>query len=99
MRINLYIEVFFLQFMLNEKNAKGLKVYRLLTYYKNNDLLVHFKFDGGPEKGAFQNGNIIDLSQEKLTLVLKERIQGNKPILLEWIDPNSISKFRDVNKK
>lgn len=77
---------------------KAEKVYRLLQTYKDNNILIHFKFDSGSESGSFQNGEIIDLNLKKLTLVLKENKQGIKPILLETIDPDSIKPFREVKR-
>jgi len=84
--------------MIQDKKDKGEKVFRLLQTCKENNLLVHFKFDDGKEIGAFKNGEIIDLNLLKLTLVLKERKEGIKPYFLENINPDSIQPFREEKK-
>ena len=72
--------------MINDKNAYD--SYRKLLYFFKNQIEVHFKdFDD-----IFYNGFIIDLSEDKLTLVLNERVKGTIPILLEFINPDSIVK-------
>ena len=68
----------------------GEHVYRILVSYKDFNIPVHFKFVNSIE---FQNGEVLDLSFEKLTLVLKEFKQGIKPILLEEIDPKTIKPY------
>ncbi len=75
-------------------NEKGLEVYRKLDYFFINEIKVHFK----DLDEIFYNGLILDLSGEKLTLVLRERIKGEIPMLLEHINPDSISKFREVGE-
>lgn len=82
--------------MLNDKNVKGLKVYRILKIYKDNKIMVHLKFDDGSQTGAFKNGMVHDLDEEKLTLVLDERYDGMLPCLLEHINPDSIQPFKEV---
>ncbi len=74
------------------KNEIGKKVYRKLLYYFKNNLKVHFK----DLDTIFYNGLILDLNEEKLTLVLRERVRGEIPILLECINEDSISKFKEV---
>lgn len=81
-----------------ESNEKGVKNHRLLSYYFENKILVHFKFDDGESVGIFQNGLVVDLSLEKLTCVLIEREEGEKPILLEHIQTESIEQFREVKE-
>jgi len=62
--------------------------YRKLIYFFENKIEVHFKdFDD-----IFYNGMIIDLNEHKLTMVLSERVKGTIPILLEFINPDSIVK-------
>lgn len=68
------------------------KNYRQLLYFFEEQIAVHFKLTSG----EWRNGYIIDLSEEKHTLVLKEFIIGTIPILLEEIKENSIKEF---NKK
>ena len=74
------------------KDEKGVIVYRSLLYFFENKIKVHFK----DVDGIFWNGDIIDLSESKLTMVIKERVRGTLPILLEYINPNSICEFREV---
>lgn len=76
------------------KNEIGQINYRKLLYYFENKIPVHFK----DLNKIFYNGLILDLNEEKLTLVLKERTRGEIPILLEDIDPNSITKFKEREK-
>ncbi|MHA1873350.1 MAG: hypothetical protein ACTSVB_04480 [Candidatus Heimdallarchaeaceae archaeon] len=84
---------------MTKENDKALRVYRKLIYFFENKIPVHFKL----ENGDFRNGLILDLNFEKLTLILKENVMGELPILLEDIDENSIFKFEDAfpedNKK
>jgi len=76
------------------KNERGLTVYRKLLYFYENKLKVHFK----DFNEIFYNGEIIDISEEKLTLVLKERVMGTLPFLLEQINPDSIYEFKEEKK-
>jgi hypothetical protein len=73
------------------KEEIGIENYRKLLYFFENDCEVHFK----DLDGIWYNGLILDLSETKLTLVLSERIMGTIPLLLECIDPDSISKFKE----
>lgn len=73
------------------KNETGQKVYRKLLYFFENNLMVHFK----DLDTIFYNGLILDLNEEKLTLVLRERVRGEIPILLECINEDSICKFKE----
>lgn len=60
--------------------------YRKLLYFFENKIPIHFKdFDD-----IFYNGLILDLNKEKLTMVLQERVKGTMPVLLEYINPDSI---------
>ncbi len=72
-------------------NETGQKVYRKLLYYFKNFIKIHFK----DLDEIFYNGLILDLNEEKLTMVLRERVRGEIPILLECINENSISKFKE----
>ena len=73
-------------------DEKGQKVYRKLIYFFENNLKVHFK----DLDKIFYNGIIIDLNENKLTLILRERIRGTIPILLEAINPDSIEEFKEI---
>lgn len=74
------------------RNDLGERNYRILLYYFENRIKIHFK----DLDDIFYNGLILDLNEKKLTLVLKERIKGEIPFLLENIKEDSISKFREV---
>lgn len=76
------------------KNEIGQRNYRKLLYYFENKIQIHFK----DLDGIFYNGLILDLNEEKLTLVLKERVRSEIPLLLEFINPNSITKFKVKEK-
>lgn len=69
----------------------GLRNYRILVYYFLNKIPVHFK----DLDNTFYNGLILCLSEDKLTMVLAERIKGEIPILLEFVQHESISKFKE----
>ena len=73
------------------KNEIGQKVYRKFLYYFKNYVVVHFK----DLDDIFYNGLILDLNEKKLTLVLRERVRGEIPILLECINEDSICKFKE----
>ena len=72
-------------------NELGKQVYRKLTYFYENEILVHFSLNSG----GWKNGKIIDLNEKKLTLILKENVEGELPFLCEEIKINSISKFKE----
>ncbi len=72
-------------------NELGRKVYRKLSYFYEKKIPVHFSLISG----GWKNGEIIDLNENTLTLVLKEFVEGELPFLLENIDPNSIVKFKE----
>lgn len=73
------------------KNENALMNYRKLIYFYKNELIVHFK----DFNEIFYNGKIIDLNEKKLTLVLKEKVMGILPFLLEQINPDSIREFKE----
>ena len=76
------------------RNDLGERNYRILIYYFENKIKVHFK----DLDNIFYNGLILDLNEKKLTLVLQERVKGEIPFLLENIKEDSISKFKDVGE-
>jgi len=78
--------------MTNETIARD--NFRKLIYFFENKIRIHFKdFDN-----IFYNGMIINLDEKKLTMILDERIKGTIPILLEFINPDSISEYREVKE-
>ena len=76
------------------RNDIGERNYRKLFYYFDKNIWVHFK----DLDGIFYNGLIIDLNKERKTMILRERIKGEMPFLLEFIDPDSIFPFK-LNKE
>jgi hypothetical protein len=72
----------------NTEYAK--QVYRKLLYYHENKLPVHFCL----HRGGFKNGEILDLNEKKLILVLREYFEGCQPFLLEEIKLESIALFK-----
>ena len=76
------------------RNDLGERNYRILLYYFENKIKVHFK----DLDEVFYNGLILDLNENKLTLVFQERIKGELPFLLENIKENSISKFKELGE-
>ena len=72
-------------------NEIGERNYRKLLYYFENKIIVHFT----DLDEIFYNGLILDLSEGKLTMVLRERVKGSIPILLECINTDSICKFKE----
>ena len=73
--------------MTNDKIAND--TYRKLLYFFENKIEVHFK----DLDEIFYNGLIVDLNEKQQTLVLDERIKGMMPILLEFINSDSIRQF------
>ncbi len=71
-------------------NELGQQVFRKLLYFFTNKIPVHFSL----YSGGWKNGEILDLNEEKLTLVLKEFVEGELPFLLEDIILESIKPFR-----
>ena len=67
--------------------------YRKLVYFYENKILVHFK----DIEDIFYNGLILNLDREGHILILKERVKGNIPIVLENIKTDSIAEFTEVN--
>jgi len=76
------------------KNEVGEMNYRKLIYFFENKIQIHFN----DLDHIFYNGLIIDLSEDKLTMVLKERVKGTIPILLENIIPHSIKELKEVKE-
>lgn len=75
--------------MTKEKIAHD--AYRMLKYFYDNKILIHFKdFDD-----IFFNGEIIQLDEVTLTMILKERVKGTILIKLEDVNPDTIIKFKD----
>jgi hypothetical protein len=68
----------------------GKQVYRKLEYFYKNEIPIHFCL----VRSGWKNGKIIDLNEDKLTLVLKEFKEGVLPFLLEDIDVNTIEAFK-----
>lgn len=68
----------------------GTEAYRKFKYFYDNEILVHFCL----LKGGWKNGLILDLNEDKLTLVLKENKEGVLPFLLEEINPDNIEAYR-----
>ena len=76
------------------KEKIAIESYRKLLYFFENKINVHFKdFDD-----IFYNGLIIDLNEEKKIIVLNEKVKGTIPILLEDVNPDSISKYREIGE-
>lgn len=73
------------------ENEIGERNYRKLLYYFTNGFVVHFT----DLDDIFYNGLILDLNEDKLTMVLRERVKGEIPILLEFINTDSITKFKE----
>lgn len=71
-------------------NELGRKVYRKLSYFFENKTPVHFSL----HSGGWKNGLIVDLDEKKLTLILKEFVEGELPFLLEDIYIDSIKPFK-----
>ena len=67
---------------------------RKLRYFYDNKILIHFK----DFNEIFYNGEIINLNEETLSMVFKERVRGTMPILLENVNPDSIFMFKEGGK-
>ena len=76
-------------------NDKGLRNYRNLLYYFEKRIAVHFSL----ENGEWHNGTVLDVSKEKLTLVLMEFKKGELPFLLEDIKEDSIKPCIYISKE
>ncbi len=72
-------------------NEIGKNVYRKLVYFFENKMPIHFTL----KYGGWKNGIILDLNEKKLTLVLKEFVEGEMAFLLEDINIESIKKFME----
>lgn len=72
-----------------ESNERGEINYRKLFYYYSNQVFVHFK----DKDDIFYNGLILELNEEKLIMVLRERIKGVIPFILEDIQTESIAPY------
>ena len=72
-------------------NELGQQVFRKLLYFFENKIPLHFSL----HSGGWKNGEILDLNEEKLTLVLREFVEGDLPFLLEDIILESIKPFRE----
>lgn len=68
----------------------GTQVFRKLEFLYKNKIPVHFSL----VRGGWKNGDILDLSEHKLTVVIKEFKEGILPFLCEEIDFNSIEEYR-----
>ena len=78
--------------MTNDKITND--TFRKFLYFFENKIKVHFK----DLDNIFYNGLILDLSDEKQTMVLAENVKGTMPILLEFIKPDSIREFTEVGE-
>ena len=75
--------------MINENMINAKQAYRTLEYFFENNIAIHFSLtDSG-----WKNGIILDLSEKKLTMVLKEFKEGVIPILLEKVNVNTIKEY------
>lgn len=72
----------------------GNDAYRKLIYFFENNIPIHFCLI----KGGWKNGTIIDLNEEKQTLVLSEFKEGTLPFLLEEINPDTINEFKRLGE-
>lgn len=68
----------------------GQRVYRKLLYFFNNSIAIHFTLT---ETGAFFNGIIMDLNEDKLTMVINELKLGQIPFALEDLNEDSIAAY------
>lgn len=80
----------FIDDMTNDKISND--SYRKLLYFFENQIKIHFK----DFNDIFYNGYIIDLNEDKKTMVFNERVKGTMPILLEFVNPDSIRKFEEM---
>ncbi len=72
-------------------NEIGQTNFRRLSYFAENKIKVHFK----DLDNIFYNGLIVDLNEDKLTMVFVERVRGTIPILLECVKSDSIQEFKE----
>ena len=73
--------------MINDYD-KAQRIYRKILYYFEKQIDIHINTSFG-----YRNGKILDLNEKKLTLVIKDKVLGETPIILEDIYEDSISKF------
>ena len=71
-------------------NEIGKNVYRKLLYFFENKLPVHIVLTDN----SWHNGIIIDLNEERLSMVLQEFVEGNLPILLENVSLDLIKPYQ-----
>ncbi len=76
---------------MNEEEEIGKKVYRKLLWFYEKKIPIHFCL---LERYGWKNGEIIDLNEKKLTLILKEFKEGKLPFLLEEINIDTIKAFK-----
>ena len=76
-------------------NEIGKKVYRKLLFFQKKKIPIHFCL---LDRYGWKNGEIIDLDEKKLTLVLKEFKEGELPFLLEEINIDTIKQFTKPDK-
>ena len=76
--------------MKQDNNELGKNVFRKLSWYYSQKLPVHFCL---LDKFGWKNGDILDLDEDKLTMVLKEFKEGDIPFLLEEISIDTIKRF------
>ena len=74
----------------------GINVYRKLLWFYEKKIPIHFCL---LERYGWKNGDIIDLNEEKLTLVLKEFKEGELPFLLEEINIDTIKAFKKAENE
>lgn len=86
------------EYIYKSKDVKqrAMENYRKLVYFFENKISVHIKIIENNEE-VWLNGNILDLSEEKLTMVLQELQRGGLPILLE--DVTKISKYKEKGEE
>lgn len=73
------------------------KIYKKLLYYFENKIPIYFKLNNVFNQNGeplFRVGLILDLSEDKSTLVIKENVLGELPFLFEEIDYYSINPAR-----
>ena len=76
-------------------NEIGLMNYRKLLIFFERKIPVHFR----KVNGGWANGNITDLNEKMLTLVLEEFEDGMQPFLLEEIETDSIKAYTRKGEK
>jgi hypothetical protein len=69
------------------------RIFRKLSWYFENKIPIHVNSIFG-----FRNGMILDLSEKKMTVVIKDMKGCCTPLLLEDIYEDSISEYRPPNE-